>query len=446
MKPAATDHGSNRPEKAPAGVKDDRGLAAHPKLFVCGVNHERAELAIREKFALNGEQCRQALDRIREDGLASEAMVLSTCNRTEIYAFCPWEDSYAERLQSFFISLGGQEIEPHHIPPLYNYDGLEAVRHLFAVNAGLNSMILGENEIKSQIRQAFEISNTAKMAGQNLHRLIQRANRCSKRIRTQTELNAGTLCFGRASIMRAEEVLGTIEGKVCIVIGAGKVGRTAAIALAEKRPARLIIVNRTRDRAMEVARDIDAEILPITQMLPAIREADLILGAAFAPNFLVTRQMFEQVRGEAPSDHKVCLIDAAVPRILDEKIGMLPGVTLLDIGDLEGIIAANREKRTIAAQKAWELVEEEVEKFRGRLQTRNFGPMIEGLKRSFDGLFAEMADELDEEDMPEGLRRKMRHSHHRLKQRLLHKAIGEMKALQSGENAEAGAESEEIDA
>lgn len=401
--------------------------AFHPVLYVCGINHERAPLALRERFALSPERCAQVLQRIREDGLAEEALVLSTCNRTELYVFGPQPEIFAERLHTFFLSLSNEPIEEHRALPLYEYDGVEAVRHFFAVNSGLDSLILGENEIKAQVRQAYDLSVKESMAGRNLHRLVDRAFRCSKRIRTETELNTGTLCYGRASVMQAESVLGELEGKICVVIGAGKVGRAAAVALNEHRPAKLYIINRTPERAREIAEGLNAEIVPIHQMAPAMREADMIVGAAFAPNFLVTRDMFERVRGQCADVRKVCLIDTAVPRILDQEIRSLPGVALYDIGDLEQVVAANRQKRVEAAQKAWVLVEEEVEKFQEKLQVSSLGPLIERLKSRFDAICNEEQSAM--EGCPEQLAAKFQTSQRRLKQRLLHEAIAELKSI-----------------
>lgn len=396
-------------------------------VYVCGINHERAELSLRERFALGPDRCVETLKLIKEQGLADEALVLSTCNRTEIYIIAPMQETLGRRLREFFLLLAGSQ-HKHHSIPLYNYDGLEATRHLFAVNAGLNSMILGENEIKSQARSAYEMSIRHGMAGPDLHRLVKTANRCAKRIKTETDLNTGTLSFGKVSILRAEEVLGSLEDRVCVVIGAGKVGRVAAEALAQRHPAQLVIVNRTIDRAQEVARGLAADVAQIGDIPGLMQEADLVIGAAFAPNFLVTRAMFEAARGTATEDRRVCLVDAAVPRILDKSIGDLPGVTLLDVGDLEGIIAENRDRRLAASQHAWEIVEEEMEKFYQRARQTHLGPVIARLRDRFDDIFAETMGPL-EANHPEEMRSRYQGVQHKLKQKLLHEAINEIKRL-----------------
>lgn len=411
----------------PAG--DDAAKLGDQTIYVCGINHERAELAIRERFAMDRGRCLEALAEMRHQGLAGEAMVLSTCNRTEIYAAGHANGEFTKQLRAYFLSLGGKEEGEHHTVPLYNYNALEATRHFFAVNAGLNSMILGENEIKGQVRQAFEASKQEGMLGTTLHRFFEGANRCAKRIRTQTDLNTGTLSYGKASVLRAEELLGTIEGKVCLVIGAGKVGRVAAEALAERNPSRLVIINRTPENAAQLAEGIDAETAAIGEIPELIRDAHLVIGAAFAPNFLVTKEMFLAARGESSSESQVCLVDAAVPRILDRGIGELPGVTRLDISDLESIIAINRDKRIQASQRAWEYVEEEMEKFHGRAKAAaSVAPVISRLKDRFDKVFSEFLAEMD--DAHDGSPNSKKHLYlHRMKQRLLHESITEIKRL-----------------
>ncbi len=409
------------PEAEPADGAERRAAPSVP--FVCGINHERAELALRERFALAESACRATLRRLREEGLAEEALVLSTCNRTEIYAIGERDAAFNARLRAFFLSLAPAGWSPPHPPPLYDYDALEAARHVFAVAAGLNSMILGENEIKHQLRQALEVSRQEAMGGPHLQRLVAAAFRCAKRIRAETGLNVGTLDFGRAAARRAEEALGTLAGKCCLVIGAGEVGRSAAQALAQRGPRRLVILNRSRPRAEEVAEGLAAEIGSIGDMIALLPDADLIVGAAFAPNFLVTKEMFARARGR--TDRPICLVDAAVPRILDQAIRTLSGVALFDLGDLESIIAENRARRTLAAQRAWEIVEEEVEKFGARWERARLSPAIARLKRRFEAVFAAEAESAA--PAAEADRRKLRRALNRLRQRLLHEAIEELR-------------------
>lgn len=402
-------------------------LRIHPTLHVCGLSHDRAPIELREKFALGPDRVVQTLRRLREEGRIREALVLSTCNRTEIYVFSPLEESFSAALEEFFMSLSSEPIGTHQVP-LYSYESMEAVRHLLAVCSGLDSMILGENEIKAQVQQAFDVAKTEGLAGPNLHRLIEATHKTAKRIKTETDLNTGTLSVGRAAILETERRLGSLEGKVCVVIGAGKVGRVAAMAIAERKPSRLILINRTIERAQEVAEGLNAEILPIPRIAEALQQADMVLGAAFAPNFLVTKAMFEAVRRGMPA-RPVILVDTAVPRILDQEIGVLDGVTLIDISHLETIVAENRARRLAAAQRGWLIIEDEMEKLRGRIKAGSIGPIVERLRAQFDLVFTEMEPEILGASTDENELRRLRDAQRRLKQKLLHTAISELKSL-----------------
>lgn len=378
------------------------------QLHLCGISHATAGVEVRERFAVEPARLIEVLRRFARGGLSDQILLLSTCNRTELYAFGEGPE-FAAALRRAFRSLdrrGGLGETGHTgaasaahsngaspgaagaahsngAPPgaagaarsngarpggtdgglaIREAHGREAVRHLLAVVSGLDSLILGETQIKQQVRVAYEASREAGTAGADLHRLVQTANRVSKRVRTGTSLNLGTLDVGRAAVLQAEQELGSLAGKVCLVIGAGKIGRIAVRELASRRPARLVIVNRTLDRAMEAGGELGAEAAGLETLPGLLSKADLVLGAAHAPEFLVTRQAFEQARRGAGGDARATcvLIDAAVPRILDPEIGLLPGVRLFDIEHMTGIIEENRRRRHTAAAEAWRIIDGEL--------------------------------------------------------------------------------------
>lgn len=399
-------------------------------LYVCGLNAEAAPMSVRERYALLPEECAELVRRLREAGLSEQTMVLSTCNRTELYAFSN-RPGFAPRLREAFMKIGqGLQAEPE-IPPVYEYEGIDAVRHLFAVGAGLDSLILGENQIKQQIRQAFEIARGAGADGPDLHRLVEATHRVGKQIRTQTDLNVGTLCVGKASVVKGEHVLGSLEGKVCMVIGAGKVGKMAARAIMERRPARLWIVNRTVEKAREVAEGLGAEAYSLEDLTCLLPETEFILGAAYAPELILSRMLYERFCPEGKRPERVCIVDAAVPRIIDPLLGELKGVQLFDIEHMEEIVSENRRSRSVAAEAAWKIVEGEVEKYRVALQVAGLAPIIQQLHKHVDRIFSEeqadLAIHLDPEQQ-----KKLELTHHRIKQRLMHEVISEMKTSMIG--------------
>ena len=400
-------------------------LSSHQMLYVCGLNQAAAPMAVRERYALLPEQCAQLVRDLRERGLSDQSLVLSTCNRTEIYAFSN-RHGFAFELRDAFVKLGEGLQADREPPPLYEYEGIDAVRHLFAVGAGLDSMILGENQIKQQIQQAFELARAAGGGGSDLHRLVEATHRVGKQIRTQTDLNVGTLCSGKASVIKGEHVLGSLRGKVCLVIGAGKVGKMAARAIAERQPARLWIVNRTMEKAQEVAEGLGAEAYGLESLTCLLPEAEFILGAAYSPELILSRVLYERFCPEEKRPDRVCIVDAAVPRIIDPLLGELRGVQLFDIEHMEEIIDENRRNRSVAAQAAWKIVEAEVEKYRLALQVAELAPIIGQLHKHVDRIFAEEQSALAEHCTPE-LQKRVEATHHRIKQRLMHEVIAEMK-------------------
>lgn len=407
------------------------------KFYVCGLSHVRADLATRERFALSAEQAaafaRELKSSAEAAGEVCQALVLSTCNRTEVYAFSS-QPRFGDALRERFCALGETSDPGAAPPPLYEYDGGEAARHLFAVGAGLDSLILGENQIKQQIQGAWELSQREGATGPDLQRLIDAAHRCGKRIRTETVLNVGTLCVGKAAVLRGEEALGGLAGRVCLVLGTGKVGRMAARAIAERGPARLLLVNRTRAHAEALAAELAdllaAEAYAIDDLHVLLPDVDLVLGAAYAPELLLTEVAYtEATRTGRPA--QVCMIDAAVPRILDPTLAELPGVAVADIEHMTTVVEANRARRTEAARQAWQIVEEEIGRYRAAVQAAELAPVIRRLTGEFDRIFAEEAAEFDVASPREQATREQARLR-RLKQRLLHEAIGQIKALSDG--------------
>jgi glutamyl-tRNA reductase len=406
-------------------------------MHVCGISHARAPLETLERYALSPDAARAMLGRVRSEAAASQAMVLSTCNRTELYA---WSDApdCAARLRALMLAIGAQaapDAAPDAAPPpLYEHRGLEAIRHLFAVESGLNSMILGENHIKRQAREAWEASQAAGTAGPDLNRAMQAALACGKRIRSETALNVGTLELDIAAILKAEQELGSLEGRVCLVIGAGKIGRRAARALAERRPARLLIVNRTPSKARAIAEACGGEAHGLDALPGLLPLADFVLGATYAPEYVVRLDALAQAPARDGA-RVACLIDVAMPRVIDPRLAELPGVRLFDLEHMQEAVEANRRKRLDAARVAWDLVEEEIEKYRRAAAQAALAPAIARLRERFDHAVEQERPELDAlmAGLDEPARRKLKALHRRLKQRLLHEAIVELKERLAGE-------------
>lgn len=403
-------------------VKQPRQNKSHrTTLHVCGLSHATADLHTRKHFSWSPERRGLILEHLREQCGVEQALVLSTCNRTEIYALGD-ESHFKPALLELFAA---ESLNPGHTPenlPLYHHQGLDAVRHLFAVNAGLDSMILGEKQIKQQIRQAFEDAQAAGFMGSDLQRVCEYAFRTGKRIRTETTLNEGTLCVGKAAVLRAEECLGDLAGKNCLVIGAGKIARTAARAISERHPARLLIVNRSLENAEELAAAVGGEAHPLESLNSLLMDIDLVVGGAFSHDLLLTREDFQRhaPNGERPA--RVCVTDVAVPCMIDRSIGELPGVEFHDIESLETIVEANRKHRDTAAREAWCVVDHELNAYRQALKVQARSERIKQLCEKVDRIFDEHWESIKHTVKPEQLAA-ARKSYRQLKLRLLHEKI-----------------------
>ena len=416
-------HASRSRAAAPA----EGHASAQPVLYLCGLNHVRTPLDLLERFTLNREQRAEWVRRLMDMEWCEQVLILSTCNRTEVYVYGRHRHCMQE-LRDAFLAIGGVDDSTTPTAPLYEHTGIEAARHLFAVGAGLDSMILGENQIKQQMREAVEASRKLGAMGSDLHRLVESAFRTGKRIRTETDLNVGTLCLGKASVLKGEAVLGGLEGRNCLVIGAGKIGRLAALAIAECHPHHLWIVNRTHEHAHQIAKEIKgAKAYGLDELPERMARADLIIGAAYAEEFMVRKECYERARRKNGRPKQVCMVDAAVPRILDPALGEVDDVELFDIEHLEDLLDVNRKRRMVAAHQGWEIVEEETEKYRTSLLMSELGPMIGRLEAQFDRVFDEEREELETGCPPEWLD-KARISQRRIKQRILHEVIGVIKS------------------
>lgn len=395
--------------------------AQAPTLHLCGLNHTRASVELREHYAMDDEGARSLTQQIREAGLANQVLVLSTCNRTEVYVWSE-QPRVETSLRELFLGLGEAACPESGPSPIYQYQGLEAVRHLFAVTSGLDSMILGENQIKNQLCHAREMSAEFGSDGKELHQTIDKAFSTAKRIKTETRLNIGTLCVGKAAVLQAEKRLEGLAGRRCLIIGAGKIGRIAATALAERQIKDLWIVNRTRERATALAEELGGTGYGLDALPALLPKADVIIGAAYSRDLLLDFDDFRRFCPPCEFLRRIALVDVAVPRMIDPRIGELPAVTLDNIEMMEEIVENNRRLRAKEASNAWLIIEDEVEKFRNAQVMATLGPRIRQLQKQIDRVFEEEAPFGEVSDKVTQARV------HRVKQRLMHEIITDMKS------------------
>lgn len=343
-----------------------------PFLFVCGLSHHTAPLAVRELWALNGTEKAEVLASLAEDGY-NEAVILGTCNRTEFYLTRAGRPPL-EAIQSALARIKGKTVDlgDHAI---FTLQDKKAVTHLFHVAGGLDSQILGETEIQGQVKQDLQLSKTCGACGGELSRLFERALKVGKRIRSETRISEGVLSAGQAAVLLAQKILGPLQAPRVLLIGTGDIGRLTAQALAAQGAASLTITSRTADNAEKLASEFQARTVPFDESVQAIAQSDLVISSTASPVPLFNRQALEPLcRGR--SERPLVVIDLAVPRDFDRDVGDMDYVFLHDLDDLEAVIEQSRKHRKNELPRCTMIIQEEVGKF---LAQRTFRHEIEPL-------------------------------------------------------------------
>ncbi len=351
-------------------------------LVVVGLSHHTAPADLRDRVAVPLTQLPNVLQGLRPT--LGKGVILSTCSRTEVYAFSPSPSGDAEALQramAFFHAFNVQEIGPH----LYTYSQEQAVRHLFSVASGLDSLILGESQILGQVRDAYAAASRAGMAGGALSRLFHQALRAGKRARRETAIGRNALSVSRAAVELAHRALGDLAHKRVLVIGVGDAGAMAARALADAGATDITVANRTYARAEELAAELDGRAAHFADLPQLLEEADIAISATSAPGYVITPELVAQAR-VASAERPLFLIDIASPRDIDPEVKGFSNVQLYDIDDLEAVAETNRRARQAEAAKVEAMVNEETDVFMGWLKSLDAVPTIAALHQQAEAI------------------------------------------------------------
>lgn len=324
-------------------------------VIVLGVSHHGAPLDVRERLAFRGAEVLPALARLRDEAGASEGVLLSTCNRTELYLVDGAGDAVAEGWRMLSERLGAEASG-------YGYvrRDREAAAHLFRVAAGMDSLVVGEAQIHGQVRDAWESSRAA--SGAVLNRLFQSALLVGGRVRSETTLGHGALSVSSAAVQLAKKIFGGLAGRRAMVLGAGEMAELALESLQQEGVRAAIVANRTFERATELAAQYGATAVHYDDAWDALAEVDLLLCSTAAPRPVVSA---ERVRAavERRGDRPLCILDIAVPRDVDPAVAKLDNVFLYDMDDLHAVVSSNLARRQGALPAAEAVVTDEVEKF-----------------------------------------------------------------------------------
>lgn len=347
-------------------------------IVVIGVNHRTGSLPLLERLAIPADQHGKAIGGLIARQTIREAAVLSTCNRTEIYAVAErFHGAYAD-IRDFFCDvagLGADELHPH----LYSQHDEAAVTHLFEVAAGLDSAVLGESEILGQVRVAWETAQAEGGSKATLNLLFRHAIETGKRARTETSIGRGTASVSHAAVEMATERLGSLKGRRVLVVGAGEMGEGVAAALVNDGANNIGVVNRTLERADQLAQRIGGGVVPFHHLRRALANADVLLTCTGAGGTLIDRELLQQARHA--SSAPLLIVDIAVPRDVAADVTSLPNVTLLNLDDLRDWAGRALVLRAEEAQHVNRIVVEEVERFVLETRSRQAAPLVAQLRQ-----------------------------------------------------------------
>lgn len=345
-------------------------------ILVIGVNHRSGPLSVLERVAIAPDEVPKAVGALASRDNVREVVVVSTCNRTEIYAIAEkFHGAYAD-IRDFLCDLG--DITPDDLHPhLYSQHDAAAVNHLFDVAAGLDSAVVGEAEILGQLRQAWEVAQREGGTRSTMNLLFRHAIGVGKRARTETGISRGTASVSHAAVEMAVDHHGSIEGRNVAVLGAGAMGEGIAVALHGAGVGDVVVVNRTPERGHSLAERINGVALGIDQLADALGSADLVLTSTGSGTPLVTRELMASV----PRDGRPLLfVDIAVPRDVEPEVAELPDVTVLDLDDLGRWADRGRAQRLGEVNKVRAIVAVEVERFALESAALQAAPLVSALR------------------------------------------------------------------
>jgi len=351
-------------------------------LLLVGASHRTAPVELRERLDFSSRGIDVALGTLATHPDAREAVIVSTCNRAEIYVACDEPDAVREELVEFignYHRLPTAELRAH----LYAHVDQEAARHLFRVASGLESLVVGEPQILGQVKDAYAVASTAHTAGPLLNKLFHAAFGVGKRVRSETALTEGAVSVSFAAVTLAKKIFGSLSGCRVLVLGAGEMSKLTATHLKAQGIARLRIASRTRQSAEALAAEVGGEVVEWDQLGPALREADIVITATGASLPIVDKAMV-QAAVPARRSRPLFLIDIAVPRDVAPDAADVEQVFLYNIDDLQTIVRENLERRGSEVGRAEQIVDEELQKFLSWQRSRGAIPTVVALRQRFE--------------------------------------------------------------
>ncbi|MEH7122309.1 glutamyl-tRNA reductase [Bacillus sp. JJ1773] len=362
-------------------------------IVVVGLNYKTAPVEIRERLTFNPSQLPDAMKTLKDKKSILENVIVSTCNRTEIYAVVDQIHTgryYIKEFLSEWFKIEKEEFSPY----LFIYEQEGAIEHLFNVSCGLNSMILGETQILGQVRTSFLQAQDDNTIGTVFNQLFKQAVTLAKRAHSETEIGANAVSVSYAAVELAKKIFGSLENKHVLILGAGKMGELAIQNLHANGASKVTVINRTFEKAQDLAVRYAGNAKTLQELQCSLIEADILISSTGAKGFVVTKEMMtavEKLRKGKP----LFMVDIAVPRDLDPALAELDTVFLYDIDDLEGIVEANLQERKKAAETIQLMIEQEIIEFKQWLNLLGVVPVISALREKALAIQAETMESIE---------------------------------------------------
>ena len=354
---------------------------------ILGINHKTAPVALREKVAFSEERLLGALRALRQETGVTEVVILSTCNRTEVY----WAGSASGAALSHWL-------ERHHghdldlASSLYVHQERQAVEHAFSVASGLDSMVLGEAQILGQLKDAYRVAQAAGSTGPALNKLFQAAFSAAKRVRSETRIGENAVSIASATVSLARRVYSDLSAHTALMVGAGDMNALTARHFMSAGVKRMVIANRTLRKAQTLASELKAHAVGLEDLDQELAEADIVVTCTASAVPLITKSAAESAI-RARRRRPIFMVDLAVPRDIDPAVADLEDVYLFSIDDLQQLIDENRQQRAVAAGGARLVIDEEVARFLADSRAHDAGPAIRALRQQADGIRSQTVEQ-----------------------------------------------------
>ncbi len=350
-------------------------------LLVVGLNHKKAPIDVREQLAFSPSRVTEALEILHNKYPSCEAVILSTCNRVELYVCSPDGSLDEEAVLGFLSEFHGIETEKFR-NYMYCYDGADLVKHLFHVSSSLDSMVVGESQILSQVKEAYMAATSCEVVGKTTHRLFQQAIAVGKDIRSNSCISQGRVSISSVAVEFAEKIFQDFSDKTIFIIGAGEMAELVLKSLVDQGTRTVMVSNRNYDRAVGLAGEYGGSAVRFDDLTKELSKADIVISSTAAPHYVLhpdhVRKAMTLRKG-----NPMFFVDIAVPRDINPEVGRLDNVYLYNIDDLQSVVERNVDDRGREMEKCTAMVEEEVDRFIAWLEEMKIGPAIANLREHF---------------------------------------------------------------